>query len=216
MLQWVDPEAAGVFGTVGLGTMDAMIWFIPALASFIVLPIFLIALRAFGDRRAALASAAVLAVASPSVFITSHPMPGSIGDLLALMLFLVLLRLMETMTLSAPESFFFTKKKLGVSQAKLKRKGKPWFRCRCTSRMARPRSCWPLPRGNENTTSENRSGSVKKDGKWIAQRRNEPKFDNSGKIDYSLLRLRKWIVGFIVHEFQTAPPIMGAKRVRRG
>ncbi len=79
----------------GFTSLQSLVWGIPVLSSFIVLPIFLISFRAFRETRAALAAAAILAVASPSVFTTSHPMPGSMGDLLALALFLPVMRLTE-------------------------------------------------------------------------------------------------------------------------
>jgi hypothetical protein len=57
--------------------------------------LFLIALRAFGDMRAGLMAGGFLAVTTPSVFATSHPMPGAVGDFLALLCFLLLLKALE-------------------------------------------------------------------------------------------------------------------------
>jgi len=89
----MESVSAALSLVCGFETIDSLAWIIPALSAFLVLPLFLISFRAFGDRRAALAAAALLAVASPSVFTTSHPMPGSLGDLMALVLFLGLMRI---------------------------------------------------------------------------------------------------------------------------
>jgi len=80
----------------GVPILQSMQWVAPLVASLSVLVIFLITVRAFDDARAGLLAGAVLAVATPAVYATSHPMPGSVGDLLALLCILLLLRSLET------------------------------------------------------------------------------------------------------------------------
>jgi hypothetical protein len=75
----------------GIPLLQSMQAAAPLAASVSPLLIFLIALRAFGDGRAGLLSAAVLSVVTPAVYATSHPMPGSVGDVLALLCILLLL-----------------------------------------------------------------------------------------------------------------------------
>ncbi len=80
----------------GMPLLQSMQWAAPLAASLSVLLIFLITVRAFGDGRAGLLAGGVLAVATPAVYATSHPMPGSIGDMLALLCILLLLRSLES------------------------------------------------------------------------------------------------------------------------
>ena len=79
----------------GLGLFESMLWVAPFVSSLSVIVIFLIARRTFEDPRAGLLAGAVLAVVTPAVYATSHPMPGSIGDLLALSCILLLLKSLE-------------------------------------------------------------------------------------------------------------------------
>jgi 4-amino-4-deoxy-L-arabinose transferase-like glycosyltransferase len=74
----------------GISPLNAMILFVPFAASFSVLLVFFLARLIFKSSEAGILGAAFLAVAMPHVFSTSHPMPGSLGDLfliLALLLF---------------------------------------------------------------------------------------------------------------------------------
>ena len=85
----------------GIGVFSSMLWVAPFVACLSVLVILLITLRAFDDIRAGILAGALLAVCTPSVFSTSHPIPGGIGDLLALMCILLLLKTLEK-RLAAP------------------------------------------------------------------------------------------------------------------
>lgn len=80
----------------GIPLLQSMQVAAPLAASLSVPLIFLIALRSFGDARAGLMAGAVLAVVTPAVYATSHPMPGSMGDMLALLCILLLLRSLES------------------------------------------------------------------------------------------------------------------------
>jgi 4-amino-4-deoxy-L-arabinose transferase-like glycosyltransferase len=80
----------------GIPMLQAMQLAAPLAASLSVLVIFLITVRTFDDARAGLLAGAVLAVVTPAVYATSHPMPGSIGDMLALLCILLLLRSLES------------------------------------------------------------------------------------------------------------------------
>lgn len=68
----------------GMDILWAMILIIPILASFSVLIVFFIAKSLFKSDGAGLLAGAVMAVSMPHVFATSHPMPGSLGDMLIL------------------------------------------------------------------------------------------------------------------------------------
>ena len=56
---------------------------------------FMIGRTAFQDERAGLIAAGIVAVAMPHVFATSHPMPGTLGDLLAAVCILLYLKVYE-------------------------------------------------------------------------------------------------------------------------
>jgi hypothetical protein len=79
----------------GIPLLQSMQAAAPLAASVSPLLIFLITVRAFGDGRAGLLAGAVLAVTTPAVYATSHPMPGSVGDMLALLCMLLLLLSLE-------------------------------------------------------------------------------------------------------------------------
>lgn len=79
----------------GAGLFDSLLLVAPFVASLSVIVICLIALRAFEDIRAGLVAGAFLAVCTPAVFSTSHPIPGGIGDLLALLCLLLLLKSLD-------------------------------------------------------------------------------------------------------------------------
>ena len=79
----------------GIGVFSSLLWVAPFAASLSVLAVMLITLRAFDDIRAGIIAGAFLAVCTPSVFSTSHPIPGGIGDLLALLCILLLLKSIE-------------------------------------------------------------------------------------------------------------------------
>lgn len=79
-------------GTPLFGTLLAVA---PLVACLSVLALFIIGVLSFGDGRAGLFAAAYLSVCTPHVFATSHPMPGAIGDFLALLCILLLLKGIE-------------------------------------------------------------------------------------------------------------------------
>jgi len=81
----------GAFVVAGMPADAVVVFLVPVLAAFGVLPMFLLAVRVTGDDGAGLAAAAFLGVAFPHVFPTSHGIPASLGDFLllgALLLFL--------------------------------------------------------------------------------------------------------------------------------
>jgi hypothetical protein len=67
---------------MGIDVLWATIALIPIAASLSVFVAFFLARALFKSDGAGIVSAAFLAVAMPHVFTTSHPMPGSIGDML--------------------------------------------------------------------------------------------------------------------------------------
>ncbi len=76
---------------LGIDLLLSMIIVIPVVASLSVLITFFIAKRILKSDAAGIFAGAFVAVAMPQVFATSHPMPGSLGDVLllsALLLFL--------------------------------------------------------------------------------------------------------------------------------
>jgi len=79
----------------GIPAFDALLWVTPVAGALSVMMIALIAFRAFGDIRAGLVAGGFLAVNTPSAFSTSHAMPGTLGDMLALMCILLLLKALE-------------------------------------------------------------------------------------------------------------------------
>jgi hypothetical protein len=68
---------------------------LPIMGSLSCLIAFLIGWTAFRDERAGLIAAGIVAVAMPHVFATSHPMPGTLGDLLMSVCILLYLKLYE-------------------------------------------------------------------------------------------------------------------------
>ncbi|MGB9635780.1 MAG: ArnT family glycosyltransferase [Thermoplasmata archaeon] len=79
----------------GLALFDALRYVIPILASLNAVFLFLIARKIFHTNSIAALSSIIMTVSMPSVFPTSHPMPGAIGDILFLMIFLVFLKTRE-------------------------------------------------------------------------------------------------------------------------
>lgn len=75
----------------GIDDLNSMIFFIPIASAFSVLLVFLLARLLFRNSEVGILAGALTAVAMPHVFTTSHPMPGSLGDLfwvLSLLLFI--------------------------------------------------------------------------------------------------------------------------------
>jgi hypothetical protein len=66
----------------GMDVLWSLTVIIPIAASLSVFVVFLISRMLFKNDAAGLLASAFVAVAMPSVFATSHPMPGSLGDLL--------------------------------------------------------------------------------------------------------------------------------------
>ncbi len=80
-----------VFELGGSPLFQTLLLAAPLVACLSMVAIFLIGLEAFRDPRAGVFAAAYLSVCTPHVFATSHPMPGSVGDFLALLCILLLL-----------------------------------------------------------------------------------------------------------------------------
>ncbi|MEW5760923.1 MAG: hypothetical protein AB1779_09175, partial [Candidatus Thermoplasmatota archaeon] len=75
-----------------IDTLTSLLIIPPIIASLSVIFIFAITRKAYNDERIALIASFLIGVASPHVFPTSHPMPGSIGDFLSVFsIFLFLL-----------------------------------------------------------------------------------------------------------------------------
>jgi hypothetical protein len=73
----------------GIGNLNSMIFFVPIASTFTVLLVFVLARMLFRKPEVGVLAGALTAVAMPHVFTTSHPMPGSLGDMfLVLSLFL--------------------------------------------------------------------------------------------------------------------------------
>jgi hypothetical protein len=77
---------------LGMDASVALSTIVPILASLVVIPIFMIATEITGDARAGLVAAAFIAVVMPHAYTTSHPMPGSLGDLLLVSCLLLFLK----------------------------------------------------------------------------------------------------------------------------
>lgn len=76
----------------GLDLLPVILILTPVLAAFSSIIIFLITKRLGGSDKAGLIAAAFISVAMPHVFATSHAMPGTLGDLIALACLLLLLK----------------------------------------------------------------------------------------------------------------------------
>ncbi len=75
----------------GIDTLNSMAFFVPIASAFTVLLVFVLAKMLFRRSEVGVLAGAITAVAMPHVFTTSHPMPGSLGDLflvLSLLLFI--------------------------------------------------------------------------------------------------------------------------------
>jgi hypothetical protein len=83
--------SGGIHLLSGMDVLWSMIVVIPFVASFSVLLIFILAKILFKSDGAAIIAGAFTAVAMPHVFATSHPMPGSLGDVLLIFTILLLL-----------------------------------------------------------------------------------------------------------------------------
>ena len=77
----------------GLGLSGSLNLVVPALGALIPALVFLIAGRVLHEDKAALVAAAFVGVAMPTVFQTAHPLPATVGELLAVAALLLLLRL---------------------------------------------------------------------------------------------------------------------------
>jgi 4-amino-4-deoxy-L-arabinose transferase-like glycosyltransferase len=92
------PDFPGIYSVsgsanllMGVDNLAALSIVIPVVASLSVLVVFFIAKLLFGKDEAGLVASALVAVAMPHVFPTSHAVPGSLGDLLLLSSILLLL-----------------------------------------------------------------------------------------------------------------------------
>ena len=76
---------------LGIDLLLALIFVIPIVSALSVLITFFLGKMMFRNDGAALLASAIVAIAFPHVFATSHPMPGSFGDVLLLFSLLLLL-----------------------------------------------------------------------------------------------------------------------------
>ncbi|UCG69094.1 MAG: hypothetical protein JSV09_15130 [Thermoplasmata archaeon] len=83
--------SASVHFLSGMDILYSLIIMIPLFAAFSVLVVFFMAKVLFKSNGVGLLASAFLAVAMPHVFATSHPMPGSLGDVLFLFSILLLI-----------------------------------------------------------------------------------------------------------------------------
>lgn len=79
----------------GMDLEAAVVLVVPVLAALVVLPVFLITREVAGKDGPALFAAALIAVAMPHVYTTSHPIPGALGDLFLASSLLLVLRLRD-------------------------------------------------------------------------------------------------------------------------
>jgi len=86
----------------GLDIFTMLRLVLPVLGSCTTVVAFMIGWTAFRDERVGLIAAGVVAVAMPHVFATSHPMPGTLGDLLAALCILLYLKVYENRMALAP------------------------------------------------------------------------------------------------------------------
>lgn len=77
----------------GVDLAAAAVLVVPVLAALTVVPVFLLGREVTGRDGVGLLAAAIVAVAMPHVYPTSHPIPGALGDLLFVTGLLLLLRL---------------------------------------------------------------------------------------------------------------------------
>ncbi|UCH88028.1 MAG: hypothetical protein JSV49_07085 [Thermoplasmata archaeon] len=76
----------------GLDPFYTLLILTPTLSAFSVIFVFMLTRRFGGSEGAGLVAAAIVAVAMPVVYATSHAMPGTLGDLLALVCILAFLQ----------------------------------------------------------------------------------------------------------------------------
>jgi hypothetical protein len=74
----------------------------PLMASLVAVFVFLIGYEIFRDERIGLVAAGFVAVVLPHVYPTSHPMPGSVGDLLFVVGLLLLVKMQRNQRLFVP------------------------------------------------------------------------------------------------------------------
>jgi len=77
----------------GLELSGALNLITPILGALVTVLVFLLAVRVLREERIALVAAAFVAVAMPHAFITAHPIPGALGEFLAVAGLLLFLRL---------------------------------------------------------------------------------------------------------------------------
>ncbi len=93
------PEFPGLFvlnavvAWTGIPLEAAAVLLVPILAALVVIPVFLLTREVTRRDGAALVAAAIVAVLSPHAYLTSHAIPGALGDLLFVTGLLLLVRL---------------------------------------------------------------------------------------------------------------------------
>ena len=89
----MEALAATIALISGINAFHVMVFILPAISAFLVLLIFFITRKLLPDIRVALVGSLFVAVSPAGVFATSHPMPGALGDLLALLVLFFYLQL---------------------------------------------------------------------------------------------------------------------------
>ncbi len=85
------PVVGTSFGGLELGGSLSLV--VPVLGAFVTVVVFLLTARFLHEDRAALIAAAFLAVAMPQAFVTAHPSPAALAELLVAVTLLLFLRL---------------------------------------------------------------------------------------------------------------------------
>jgi hypothetical protein len=79
------------FEFCGIDTQTALLWGVPAIASLVVFPLYLIAVEITRDRLVGVIASALAGLSIFHVYASSHPVPGSIGAVLGLFCLYLLL-----------------------------------------------------------------------------------------------------------------------------
>jgi hypothetical protein len=76
----------------GTGILGSLVLILPIVAALGVLPLFLLGRHVYGENGAPLLAAGIMATSMPHVMITSHAVPGTVGDFLVIVSILLWLR----------------------------------------------------------------------------------------------------------------------------
>ena len=86
----------------GIETLPALSIVVPVLAAFSIFPVFLIAHAISKNELVGIVSAGFIAVVLPHTFVTSHPIPGAIGELLLLFCIVFLIKAYDDLKMLIP------------------------------------------------------------------------------------------------------------------